>query len=273
MTKHFFKGKYQPMKTKPKPDLNWDDTEIVFTEMTPDTKFVFDHMTLRTLSAVDAQPEEEILDLACGRAIDAFHLAMRGAKVFGLEPSSVMIKKALEWVENPSQHPVILVRALAEKIPFADNSFDKVVCKGAMDHFVDLDATFAELARIIKPSGKLIISIANFESLSCKLGRIFDWLYEKIKGKKRVEHPFWLPPKDHNYKFDYPFLKKQINKYFQLEKIEGLSLLWGFPYWGEFLEKLPAPLAQAILKFLDLLARIFPPLSDVLIAQAVPKNQ
>ena len=272
MTIRNFAGKYLAMNQSLKPDLDWDDQEIVFTEMTPDTKFVFDQMTLRTIKAVSPQKEEEILDLACGRAIDAFHLSLNGARIYGLEPSSTMLKKALEWVEPEKEYPVILVRAIAEKMPFKDNSLDKLVCKGAIDHFVDVDAVLKEVARILKPGGRVIISVANFESLSCKLGRIFDLCYEKLKGKKRIEHPFWLPPKDHNYKFDYPFLRKCLEKYFLIEDIFGLSLMWGFPYWGEFLEKLPKNISQRLLWGLDKIARWFPQLSDVLIARARVKK-
>lgn len=255
-----------------KPDTKWDDAEIVLTNMSPDTKFVFDRMTAATIDAVAASPGEEILDLACGRAIDAFHLALKGGLVFGLEPSDIMLKKSLEWIEPGTSHPVIFLRAIAEHLPLRDNCLDKLVCKGAIDHFADVEFTLAEVARILKPGGKLIVSVANFESLSCRLAKIYDFFFEKIKGKKRAEHPSYLPPDDHNFKFDKKFLLQKLEAGFEVETLTGLSLLWCFPKWGAFLEKLSPPGQERVLNFLDWLARVFPSQSDVLVATATPKK-
>jgi len=261
------------MSQEKKPDLQWDDTEIVLTEMSPDTKFLFERMTIATLEVVSAHPGEEILDLACGRGVDAFQIALKGAETFGLEPSDKMIKKAFEWLEPGKSHPVIFFRALAEKIPFPDQSLDKLVCKGAIDHFFDLDASLKEMARTLKPNGRLIISVANFESLSCKLAKIYDWLYEKRNGKRRTDKPSYIPPDDHNYKFDYQFLIKSLKNYFVIEKIWGVSLLWCFPGWGAFLQKLSPKSQKTILEFLDFWARVFPRLADVLVVRAKVKNE
>jgi len=256
----------------PQPDTRWDDEEIVLSSLSLDTSFLFDRMTAATIDAVEAGPGEQILDLACGRGFDALKLAAKGACVFGLEPSAIMIKKCLEWTEPGKSYPVILLRGLAEELPFKDNSFTKLVCKGAIDHFVDVDLTLKEAQRVVKPGGKLIISVANFESLSCRLARIYDFFYERIKGRKRMEHPSWLPPKDHNFKFAHAFLVAKIRPYFEIETLTGLSLLWCFPYWGSFLQKLPRGLQDALLKFLDRIAGVFPPLSDVLVVRARPRK-
>jgi 2-polyprenyl-3-methyl-5-hydroxy-6-metoxy-1,4-benzoquinol methylase len=44
-------------------------------------------------------------------------------------------------------------------------SIDKVVCKGALDHFADPDKALQQIATAIKPGGSAVIAIANFESL------------------------------------------------------------------------------------------------------------
>jgi SAM-dependent methyltransferase len=255
-----------------KPDTKWDDTEIVLHDMTPDTKFVFDRMTVATIDAVDAHAGEDIIDLACGRAIDATHIALRGATVFGLEPSDLMLKKTLEWIEPGKTHPVILLRSLAETLPLRDASFDKLVCKGAIDHFVDVDAALKESARLLKPGGRLIISVANFESLSARLARIYDFCFEKIKGRKRTEHPSYIPPDDHNFKFDLKFLQEKLKDNFEIEMLLGLSLLWCFPGWGAWLRRLAPARQESILKFLDRVARVFPSWSDVLVVSAIPQK-
>jgi len=259
------------MSNKPA-DTRWDDTEIVLTNMTPDTKFVFDRMTEATIAAVAGAPGEHVMDLACGRAIDAFKVALSGATVFGLEPSDVMLKKTAEWLEPGKALPVVLLRSLAEQLPLRDACLDKLVCKGAIDHFVDVDATLAEAARVLRPGGRLVISVANFESLSARLARIYDRLFEKLRGKKRTQRPSYVPPEDHNFKFDLKFLKAALKPHFEIESLTGLSLLWCFPSWGSFLQKLPPAAQSAVLQTLDRIAGIFPSLSDVLLVRAVPKK-
>jgi ubiquinone/menaquinone biosynthesis C-methylase UbiE len=257
--------------TEKKADTNWDDAEILLHKLTPDTKFVFDRMTAATLEMVEAKPGEVVMDLACGRAADAQNLARSGAVVFGLEPSDIMIQKALE-INKPQALAVILLRGLAEALPLTDNCLDKLVCKGAIDHFADVDMSLKEAARVLKPGGKLIISVANFASLSCILARVYDFGYEKLKGRMRTAHPSYLPPEDHNFKFDRKFLEQKLKPFFEIETLTGLSLLWCFPNWGAALEKFSPAVQNTVLQFLDRLARMFPSLSDVLLVRARPKK-
>jgi len=254
-----------------KADTKWDDAELLLNKLTPDTKFVFDRMTSATIEAVAAKPGEDIIDLACGRAADALSIARSGAMVFGLEPSEVMVTKALELM-GPQAQAVVLFRGLAEALPLADNSFDKLVCKGAIDHFAEVDASLKEAARVLKPGGKLVISVANFSSLSCQLARAYDFGFEKLKGRKRTAHLSYVPPEDHNFKFDRKFLAQKLKPYFEVEMLTGLSLLWCFPNWGAALEKLSPDMQNAALQFLDRLARILPSWSDVLLVRARPKK-
>ncbi len=251
-----------------KPDTAWTDDEIVMSDMTPDTEFVFARMTQETLAAADARPGEAILDVACGRAIDAMAMAKKGATLFGIEASDTMIDKALEFM-GADRRRVTLARSLAENLPFSDRCFDKVVCKGAMDHFADLDESMAEMTRVTKPDGKVIIAIANFESLTCRLGRLAWAVKEKFTGRGPGEHPFWEPPLDHNFKFDLQVLRRVMGQRLTIQTIKGVSLLWGYPKWGAFLRKHPR-LAPPVLRTLDLAARLLPTLSDVLIATGRP---
>ena len=48
-----------------------------------------------------------------------------------------------------------------EAIPFADGEFDLVLCSQAIEHVLDADAAVAELARVLRPDGTLIISTDN----------------------------------------------------------------------------------------------------------------
>ena len=54
--------------------------------------------------------------------------------------------------------------AAATIMPFASGSFDAVICKGAIDHFDRPGVALAEMARVTRRDGRVVLAIANFES-------------------------------------------------------------------------------------------------------------
>jgi hypothetical protein len=103
------------------------------------------------------------------------------------------------------------------------------------------------------------------------LGRAIWWL-RKVLGFKASEGRMpWEVPEDHTYKFDYSFLKRLVDNCYKVEHISGVSLLFGLPWWGMFLAKLPENMSLAILKSLDKVAHHLPSLSDVVVLRCRPK--
>lgn len=252
-------------------DLDWDDHHAVPQVMFPDLEFLFRRMNEVTVEEVETKEGETILDVGCGRAIDAIELAKKRGKCLGLEPSGRMIDHARERVIESGQE-VVLVRGIGERLPFKDGVFDKVICKGALDHFPNPDRAVAEIARVLKPWGKAIITVANFESLSFRLGRrlsrVIDLVYRKDSNDKKV----WQVPHDHAYKFDYAFLRQVVEPHLKVERSIGISLFFAFPWWGLILARLPRPVALGTLNALDKLARRLPSLSDCMVFKCTPRS-
>jgi demethylmenaquinone methyltransferase/2-methoxy-6-polyprenyl-1,4-benzoquinol methylase len=76
-----------------------------------------------------------------------------------------------------------LVRGVAEALPFADDSFDFLVMGYALRHVADLEATFAEYRRVLRPGGRLLVleitpprGRFSFGLLRAYLGRVVPWL-------------------------------------------------------------------------------------------------
>jgi len=253
-------------------DLEWNDDDVVPPVVYPNLEFLFHQMLRLTLEEVDPKPGELILDVGCGKAIDGSRLWAKGAKVVGLEPSRVMIVRAKEYLnENNSQ--IVLAQGIGENLPFKPHSFNKVMCKGALDHFVSPSKTMEEIARVLKPGGEMIISIANFDSLGFRLGKRLYPLTKLLSPSLAKERKPWEPPPDHTYKFDYPFLSNLVKNCFQIKKTKGISLLFGLPLWGSFLSKFPHRVSYAILNVLDRLARPFPSLADVILMKCAPAHK
>jgi len=254
-----------------KVDLNWDDEHVLPAVLSPDTEFVFRRMTEETLRAAMAGDSRRVLDVGCGRALDAAALSRRGGRLFGCEPSRVMLRKASEGLRK-SGEKVRLVGSLAEILPFPGQTFHRVVCKGAIDHFLSPDRAVGEMTRVADANGKVILSVANFESLSCSLSRGLNRLVRRIWGRDLPPPRIWEIPKDHTHKFDYPTLLFLSNKHLRVESVRGVSLLWGFPRWSSFLKRIPPPLASILLRSLDRIAYCFPGWSDVLVLVGRPRN-
>jgi SAM-dependent methyltransferase len=256
---------------KPKIDLDWDDEHVLPAVLSPDTEFVFRRMTEETLRATGVENSHRVLDVGCGRAIDAAALSRKGGSLFGCEPSRVMLRKAREGLRK-SGEKVCLVGSLAEILPFADQSFHRVVCKGAIDHFLNPDRAVGEMSRVVSAEGQVIISVANFESLSCSLSRSLNRLVRRFWGRDIPPPRIWEIPKDHTHKFDYPTILFLAKKHLRVESVRGVSLLWGFPRWSNFLKRFPQPLALLLLRSLDKIANWYPDWSDVLILVGRPRN-
>jgi hypothetical protein len=103
------------------------------------------------------------------------------------------------------------------------------------------------------------------------LGRKWFPIAKRLYRQQSNLHP-WVPPADHNYRFDCPILKKTVADDFEIEKIRGMSLLWTAPYWGKFLSLLPRWASSSVLASLDKIACLFPSLSDVIIIRITPRD-
>jgi SAM-dependent methyltransferase len=256
-------------KDSGKADLDWNDDHVLPAHLSLDTEFVFQRMTEETLKAARSGNGHRVLDVGCGRGIDATSMAKKGGVLFGCEPSRVMLRKAKDYVKEVGEK-VRLVSSLAETLPFMNKTFTRVVCKGAIDHFGNPEQAVSEMCRVTAADGKVVISVANFESLSCSLARNLHRLSQRFVGKVFPAPHIWEIPPDHTFKFDYSSIIALAVRHLQVELIQGVSLLWGFPRWSNALKILPRPLALILLCSLDKIASWHPAWSDVLIIAGRP---
>ena len=209
-------------------------------------------------------PGGRTLDVACGVGQLAARLHERGVEGWGLEPSREMLGLS-RWLYQPDQ--VILVRGIAEALPFRDGSFDRVLCQGSLDHFVHPGAFMREAARVVKPDGRVIIALANYGSLSCRLGRArYRLTRALLRRPPSAARPYWQPPPDHYHWGDLPFVRSLGEGCLRLERCSGVSLLWPMYGWGAWLDRLPRAFAEGLLTVLDRIACRVPALADMIVS-------
>jgi len=220
-------------------------------------------------------PGGRTLDVACGTGQLGVQITGRGGEGWGIDASPEMLGVS-RWLYKPDR--VVLVRGIAESLPYRDGSFDRVICQGALDHFVAPRLFMNEAARVLRPDGRLVLALANYDSLSCRLGRILHHVTDVALRRPPADgRPYFEPPPDHFHRGTLAFVRRLGGRELELDRCYGVSLLWllrGFHLWtwGKTLDRLPAPLAEGALRTLDQLARPRPAIADMIISIWRPRR-
>jgi demethylmenaquinone methyltransferase/2-methoxy-6-polyprenyl-1,4-benzoquinol methylase len=109
------------------------------------------------VDAIAPAPGMRILDVATGTGMVAFALAARGPTVTGLDQSEAMLGRASARLLRTPQLADRLSFRLgeAEALPFADAEFDALSFTYLLRYVDDPAATMRELARVVKPGGRI----------------------------------------------------------------------------------------------------------------------
>lgn len=102
--------------------------------------------------AVDARPGQRVLDLAAGTGSSSLPFAAAGADVVACDFSLGMLR-----VGKRSHPDLDLLAGDALALPFADGVFDAVTISFGLRNVSDVDATLAEMARVTRPGGRLLV--------------------------------------------------------------------------------------------------------------------
>lgn len=113
---------------------------------------------------------DTVLDLGCGFGRHAFEAARRGGRVIALDAgvdevngvvaTFAAMAEAGELSEERVATGVVQGDALA--LPFADATFDRVICSEVLEHLPADEAAMAELARVLRPGGTMAVTVPRF---------------------------------------------------------------------------------------------------------------
>lgn len=100
-----------------------------------------------------------VLDLACGTGDLALELVRQGAgQVVGLDLSREMLRGANDKISaRDRQRSIDLAQGNAMRLPFTDGTFDACTVAFGLRNMPDYSAAIAEMARVVRPSGRVVV--------------------------------------------------------------------------------------------------------------------
>ena len=118
---------------------------------------------------LDVHAGERVLDLGCGFGRHSYEALKRGAEVVACD----LARPEVEQVRNLARLLVASgdvdesvmaapVQGNAVGLPFGDDSFDRVIASEVLEHITDDESAFAELARVLRPGGRLAVTIPSW---------------------------------------------------------------------------------------------------------------
>ncbi|MCO1334080.1 class I SAM-dependent methyltransferase [Microbulbifer sp. OS29] len=171
---------------------------------------------------LNLRPGQKVLDLGCGEGRHSIHLMITDeVDVYGFDLCFADVHTASERAEpfrapKHSRGRLQLGVANGLQLPFADESFDVVICSEVLEHIEDYKLVLAEIDRVLKPSGIFAATVpAFFPEWVC--WRLSDEYHQVEGGHVRI--------------FRERELRKSIedlgHRYFARHKAHALHA----PYW------------------------------------------
>ena len=112
---------------------------------------------------------ERLLDLGCGFGRHSYEALKRGAEVVACDLAHPEVEQVrdlarLLMAEGEVDESVMAapVQGDALGLPFDDDTFDRVIASEVLEHIGDDGSAFAELARVLRPGGRLAVTIPSW---------------------------------------------------------------------------------------------------------------
>ena len=122
-------------------------------------------------------PGSRLLDIACGIGHMLKAAGAEGCELYGVDIADVAVRAASKNVAGAR-----LAVANAERLPFADGSFDAVTCLGSLERMLDRRAALAEMQRVSRARARFCFLVRNAETFS------FRYLTGGAKSRRSRGH-------------------------------------------------------------------------------------
>jgi ubiquinone/menaquinone biosynthesis C-methylase UbiE len=179
------------------------------------------------LHEYEAHRGKKVLDVGCGNGYVLSRYAAAGATVYGVDvtPTAIELSRGRFALANLSGE---FIEANAEQLPFPDNYFDCVCSMGVLHHVPDTERAVAQIHRVLKPGGRLIVMFYHRDSVLYRFNfRLRSLFSGKPVGQLLNEYDGPGNPKGDVYSRDE--LARLLRAFTQLEMrvghLQGYMLL------------------------------------------------
>jgi len=153
-----------PMPAKPVVEAFYDRMTEVYDPPMTARHFLEDDRYGNVIACVaEGPPAQRILDAACGNGWLASMYRGDSHTVVGLDIADTNLRRMQALGIEAHKHN------LDEPLPFADASFDTVVCSEILEHVFAPDLVLREALRVLKPGGRVILTVPNLHALRNRL--------------------------------------------------------------------------------------------------------
>jgi len=112
-------------------------------------------MRAEAVNMLDLDPEDAVLDVGCGTGFGTTGLLEQVETVHGLDQSAHQLDQA--YAKFGKTGPVRFCRGDAERLPFADDTFDVVWSSGSIEYWPNPVTALRECRRVAKPCGQVLV--------------------------------------------------------------------------------------------------------------------
>ncbi|MCG6884156.1 MAG: methyltransferase domain-containing protein [Silicimonas sp.] len=128
--------------------------------------------------------DQSVLDVAAGTGVVARAAARTGAAVTGTDLNAGMLEAADRFAAEAGLKGIRWLDCDAADMPFPDAAFDVVLCQQGLQFMPDKPAAMSEMARVLKPGGRLALSVWKTRSA---IGRAFATVLDRQFGAGTTE--------------------------------------------------------------------------------------
>ncbi len=168
--------------------LDWElgTGYLGFFSRNPGTRYTFTRRLEVVFQMLPSLERVKILEIGCGAGLFCLESARQATTVIGIDISLFVLDFARQVKDEVHSQNVSFQQGDAEQLAFRDETFDLVICSEVLEHVPDPQRALAEIRRVTKPGGTVILTTPSAVSLSDLFMGLFRVFNKHIESEKDV---------------------------------------------------------------------------------------
>ena len=188
----------------------------------------FQYTQSLAINALAPTEDSNVLDLGCGTGAAVLQLGqfLVEGRACGVDISEEMVRQASAKIPEELIARVEFRQGSSDAIPYADETFDGIICTNSFHHYPDPVQALQEMQRVLKDNGQIVV-LDNAPDLSW-----YTWLWDKILRVIETGHIRYYPSQELGGFFREAGLKNVKLRYLQNERFKYGKLFASLQVWS-----------------------------------------